>query len=156
MEPITTLIASAIAMGAAAGLKPTVEQAIKDAYSGLKHLIKSRYGNNEDVMDAVDYVTKKPEAERRREMLQEVLTEAGAEEDPETMTAAKAVHDAVQRNDPSIAESIGMDIGLLKAAALEVENVLAGQGGTAVRINKAEIEGPAIFSGIGGGTSGKK
>ena len=45
MEPVTTLIASAIAMGAASGLKPTVEQAIKDAYEGLKNLIKSKYGN---------------------------------------------------------------------------------------------------------------
>ena len=54
MEPVTTIIASAIALGAAAGLKPTVEQAIKDAYDGLKRLIVDRYRDKAEVVDAVE------------------------------------------------------------------------------------------------------
>ena len=149
MEPITTIIAGAIAMGAAAGLKPTVEQAVKDAYAGLKKLIQDRYGSNEDVVDAVDYVSKKPEAEKRREALEEALEEAGAGRDTELATAAKQVVVAVETHAPDLPESIGMDIGVLKAKMLKVEDVLAGDGGTAVRIARAEIEGTASFKGIG-------
>jgi hypothetical protein len=38
MEPVS-LIVTSLALGAAAGLKPTAEQAIKDAYGALKSLI---------------------------------------------------------------------------------------------------------------------
>ena len=42
MDPIT-LIVAALAAGAAAGLGDTASQAIKDAYAGLKGLIKRRF-----------------------------------------------------------------------------------------------------------------
>jgi len=150
MEPITTIIASAVAIGAAAGIKPTVEQAVKDAYAGLKSLIQERYGSNDDVVDAVDYVAKKPEAGKRREALEDALEEAGAGEDAELATAAKQVVDAVEAHAPDLPKSIGMDIGVLQAKMLKVEDVLAGAGGTGVRIGRAEIAGTASFKGIGG------
>jgi hypothetical protein len=149
MEPITTIIVGAIAMGAAAGIKPTMEQAVKDAYARLKRLIQDRYGSNDDVVDAVDYVSKKPEASGRREALEKVLEEAGAGEDAELAGAAKQVVDAVEAHAPELAGSIGIDIGVLKAKILKVEDVLAGAGGTAVRIDRAEIAGTASFKNIG-------
>ena len=149
MEPITTIIASAIAMGAAAGLKPTVEQAIKDTYAGLKKVIQDRYGNNDDVTYAMEGVTRKPAAGNRREALEEALEEAGAGQDTELASAAKQLVVAVETHAPDLPESIGMDIGVLKAKMLKVEDVLAGDGGTAVRIARAEIEGTASFKGIG-------
>jgi len=115
MEPISTIIAGAIAMGAAAGIEPTVEQAVKDAYAGLKKLITDRYADNDDVTYAVEGVTRKPEAEKRRAALEEALEEAGAEQDTELAGAAKQVVDAVQVHAPELAEAIGMDIGTLKA-----------------------------------------
>ena len=42
MDP-GTLIVTALALGAAAGLKATAEQAVKDTYSGLKRLIIDHY-----------------------------------------------------------------------------------------------------------------
>jgi pantothenate kinase len=151
MEPITTMIASAIALGAAAGLKPIVEQGIKDAYDGLKRLIAERYRDKAEVVDAVEYVSKNPEAEKRRAVLEEALTDAGATKDTTLIEAAKAVHVAVEQHAPDLPQSIGMDIGLLKAAVLEVENVQAAAGGTGVKIDTAEIAGPATFKNIGGG-----
>jgi hypothetical protein len=38
MDPLTSLV-TALATGAAAALKPTVEQAVKDGYTALKGLI---------------------------------------------------------------------------------------------------------------------
>ena len=156
MEPISTIIAGAIAMGAAAGIEPTVEQAVKDAYAGLKKLITDRYADNDDVTYAVEGVTRKPEAEKRRAALEEALEEAGAEQDTELAGAAKQVVDAVQAHAPELPESIGMDIGTLKAKMLKVEDVIAGAGGTGVHIGSAEIQGTANFKGIGGGGSTKK
>ena len=118
MEPVTTMIASAIALGAAAGLKPMVAQAIKDAYDGLKRLIIDRYRDKAEVVDAVEYVSKNPEAEKRRAVLEEALTDAGATKDATLLEAAKAVHVAVEQHAPDLPQSIGMDIGLLKAAVL--------------------------------------
>ena len=43
MDPIT-IIVTALALGAAAGLKPTAEQAVKVAYAGLKKLIQDHNG----------------------------------------------------------------------------------------------------------------
>jgi hypothetical protein len=42
MDPVT-LIVAALAAGAAAGLKPTAEQAVKDAYAGVKAFILNKY-----------------------------------------------------------------------------------------------------------------
>ena len=156
MEPITTIIATAIAMGAADGIKPTVSKAIKDSYEGLKKIISDRYGNNDDVVDAVEYVAKKPEAEKRRGSLSDALEEAGADKDEALIAAAKLVHETVQTHAPELPESIGVDIGVLKAKLLEIENVQATPGGTGVRIGTAEIDGVASFKSIGGGNSNPK
>jgi hypothetical protein len=153
VEPITTVIASAVALGATAVLKTTVEQAVKDAYAGLKRVIMDRYQHKAEVIDAVEDVTKRPDVERRRAVLEEALTDAGATGDPVLLAAAKAVHTAVATHAPDLAQGIGMDIGTLKAAILEVENVQAAAGGIGVKIDTAEIAGQATFKNIGGGGS---
>ncbi|MFM2005969.1 MAG: hypothetical protein RLZZ09_1624 [Pseudomonadota bacterium] len=43
MDFICVIVATLAAAGAAAGLKPTVEQAIKNAYAALKWLIVGKY-----------------------------------------------------------------------------------------------------------------
>ena len=45
MDPTITIIVTALVAGAAAGLKPTAEKAIKDAYAGIKALIQRKYGD---------------------------------------------------------------------------------------------------------------
>jgi hypothetical protein len=89
MEPVTTTIAAAVALGAAESLKDVAAAAVKDSYSALKKLIQDRYGNNEDVIDAVDYVAKKPEAAPRRQMLETALKEVGADKDQELAQLAQ-------------------------------------------------------------------
>lgn len=67
MDPIT-MIVSAIALGAAAGLKPTAEQAVKDAYAGLKALIQLKYANV-----SLAPLEEAPESEARRAVVEEDL-----------------------------------------------------------------------------------
>lgn len=71
-------------------------QAVKDAYSGLKKLIQDRYGKQEDVIDAVDYLTKKPRAESRRLELEQALKGAGADKDQELHQLAQQLLTALK------------------------------------------------------------
>ena len=88
MDPLT-LIVTAIVAGVAAAAKPTAEQAVKDAYAGLKALIQRKFGSQGDVAPALDQVEHKPESAGRQEMLKEELDEAGAGQDADVVEAAK-------------------------------------------------------------------
>ncbi len=55
MEPIT-LIATALAAGATAALKATVPTVIKDAYEGLKHVIRDRYTVAQDSVERIEQI----------------------------------------------------------------------------------------------------
>jgi len=75
MEPVT-VIAGALVAGAAAGLKSTAEQAVKDSYAGLKRLILDRCGHKADVAQAVAVMESKPDSAGRKATLQEELAAA--------------------------------------------------------------------------------
>jgi hypothetical protein len=60
VDPVTLIIAALVA-GASAGLQDTASTAIKDAYSGLKSLIRSRFGRHgQDIDQELTAVDKKP------------------------------------------------------------------------------------------------
>lgn len=88
MDPVT-LIVTAIVAGVAAAAKPTAEQAVKDAYAGLKALIQRRFADKGDVTPALEQVENKPESAGRQEMLKEELDEAGAGQDSDVLEAAR-------------------------------------------------------------------
>ena len=95
MEPVT-LIVTALAAGAAAGLKPTAEKAVEDAYVSVKTLITKRFGEKKDLQEALQKLEAKPERTGRQEELRDELAEAGAGEDAEVVAAAQALLDALQ------------------------------------------------------------
>ena len=77
MDPITFIVA-ALAAGAAAGLTSTAEEAVKDAYSGLKQWIQDRYSGVE-----LAVLEKDPKSPTRRDLLAEELQTADAGADAE-------------------------------------------------------------------------
>jgi disulfide oxidoreductase YuzD len=83
MDPITTAILAALAKLA--------EPAIKDAYDGLKAIIKRKFGANHEVVQAVDRVEEKPDSSGRRETLKEEIVGSGALADPEIAAAAHSL-----------------------------------------------------------------
>ena len=88
MDPIT-LIVSALAAGAAAGATETVKQAIGDAYTSLKVLIKRKLGGRGEVDGAIEMVERDPKSTARQSVLAEELTKVGAPIDDEIVAAAK-------------------------------------------------------------------
>lgn len=75
MEPISIIIMALVA-GAAAAIKPTTEQAIKDAYAGIKALILHRYGNIH-----VTLLEEDPTSKTHQAVLKEDLEKTGAAQD---------------------------------------------------------------------------
>lgn len=92
MEPIT-LIATALAAGAALGAKETASSAMKDAYAGLKALAKRRLGGRPGTELLLAKHERVPEA--WREALVAELAEAGADHDLELVAAAQALMNIV-------------------------------------------------------------
>jgi hypothetical protein len=133
MDPISIIVA-ALAAGAAAGLKPAAEQAVKDAYAGIKALIQRKYGGVD-----LSSLEKKPESETKRASVAEDLIDAGAAQDAELLERAKALLDAVAQHDLSVARAIGVDLEKVRAAALKIQEVTSE--GTGVRVREGEFTG---------------
>jgi hypothetical protein len=133
MDPIS-IIVFALASGAAAGLKPTAEKIITDAYAGLKGMIQRKY-NNVDLRP----VENKPESESKRESVAEDLADAGATGDQELLDLAKVLIDAVAKHDKATVAAIGVDLEEVKAAYLNIKKVTTT--GAGVKVKKGEFEG---------------
>jgi hypothetical protein len=91
-DPITTAIIAAISIGvvsgATKGATKVAEQAIVDAYNGLKMLFVRKFGQNSEVVKAVERLEEKPDSSGRRTTLSEEVELAKAIEDKEILGAA--------------------------------------------------------------------
>ncbi len=131
MEPLS-LIFSAIVAGAAAAAKPTAELAVKDAYSGLKALIKRKWNRVE-----VESLERDPADKARQQLVKSDLEKADDLADGELLKQAQQVLAAVKEHDRAAAESAGITIEDLKSGAnVNIENLVA-QGAIAARRIKA-------------------
>src|SRR4051812_4204335 len=88
MDPIT-LIMTALATGAGLGLKDTASSAVKDAYAGLKALVKQRLAGRPDAEVILARHEKSPETWRAP--LTAELGEAGADRDRDLVAAAQVL-----------------------------------------------------------------
>jgi hypothetical protein len=134
MDPIT-IVAAALTLGIAAGLKPTAEQAVKDAYQGLKQLIERRY--NVDLGS----LERKPESKAQRAAVEESLLDASADKDEELLDKAKALIDLIKHQTPETANAQGIDLDDIEAQYLKVKKVLAEGRAEAVKMKGLKIKG---------------
>jgi hypothetical protein len=88
MEPIT-LIITALAAGAALGVKDTASKAVLDAYNGLKSLARRRLAGRRNGDVVLAEFEEAPQV--WREPLAVALTEAGAAQDSDLVAAAEAL-----------------------------------------------------------------
>jgi hypothetical protein len=86
MDPIT-LIVTALAAGAALGVKDTASAMVTDAYAALKTLVKKRLGGGPDSELVLTKHEQAPEAWQGA--LTAELTQAGADGDRELIAAAR-------------------------------------------------------------------
>ena len=87
MDPVT-LIVTALAAGAVLGLKDVTSAAVKDAYAGLKALVKKRFaGRPKGELALAEHEG----SQTWDEPLAAELAAAGADRDDELVTAAQAL-----------------------------------------------------------------
>jgi len=146
MDPIS-IIVTALVTGAAAGLKPTVEKVIKDAYDGIKLLIHRKYDRV-----STDMVERDPASAAKQNILKEDLEKAGAGADEELLRQAKAVLDSVQRYAPHVAGEVGLILEDIKGASLKIDDIIAS--GRGVDVRKAEIAGDIAITRVRAGNRG--
>jgi hypothetical protein len=88
---IANAVIAAISAGAVAGATDTAKSAIADAYNGLTSLIKTKFGHDSDVGEAIDRLHAKPDSDGKKQVLTEELKAVNAASDPELVSAAQSL-----------------------------------------------------------------
>jgi len=91
MDPITTAIVAALAVGATSGVTEAGKQAIVDAYNRLKSLLQKKFGSESEVIKAVEGLEKKPDSPSRQGTLNEEVVAIYADQDSEILYVAQAL-----------------------------------------------------------------
>ncbi|MFC8042515.1 hypothetical protein [Nocardia sp. NPDC057353] len=142
-----TLIAAAVAAGAAAGAGDTAKQVIVDAYTGLRGLMIRRYG----VVDAeVVSLESEPQEPLRRQLLARQLAKTGAGDDPELQTAAQRLLQLIADQAPGAAGVVGIRLSNSTIGKdLEIADLSVATGigfeGAGIRVDgSVKIEGTRV------------
>lgn len=125
VDPVT-LIAGAVAAGAAAGAGDTAKQVVVDAYAALKGLITHRYGVVEAEVVGVEF---EPEEPLRRQLLAKRLAKTGAGDDEQLQAAAQELLRIIEEQVPAVVTAVGMR--LTRAAVggdFEVSDLVVNEG----------------------------
>ncbi|MGF1508392.1 MAG: hypothetical protein ACFB9M_02695 [Myxococcota bacterium] len=141
MDPVSVIV-SAVVAGAAAALESTADNVIKDAYEGLKGLIKKKFSKVD-----VEQIETAPESPARKALLQEEVKQVAMAEDAEVVEAAKALLEKLNTSNQEALQKIGLDLQDFEAGGnLRVDRVSAPDVG--VRAHKVKVEKDAVFSNV--------
>jgi hypothetical protein len=127
MDPISAIVA-ALAAGAAAALKDTASEAVKDAYGALKSLIGSRFGSVD-----VEQLEKNPESAGRQATVKEELQATDAARSTELLAAAQDLLERIESLGPQQAAATGVDLEKIKAANVAIRDIAASGSGVIAR-----------------------
>jgi hypothetical protein len=110
------VITAALAAGAGVGVEDTASAAVKDAYAGLKELLKRRLGGHgREVVQALDADETTPGVWQAR--LGEALTESGAASDEQVIAAAQRL---LELTDPAGSAAGKYQVDLREAKGVQV------------------------------------
>jgi hypothetical protein len=143
MEPVTVII-SALALGAATGVKSVAEKAVKDGYEGLKSLIKNKYPNIN-----IDRLERKPDSDTQRKAVEEDLVDAGGDNDLEVLQKAKTLIEAIESLPKEEVPAIGVNLEKIKGASLTIEDIIAT--GCGVNIKEGEFQRDLVIKKVRAG-----
>jgi hypothetical protein len=147
MDPISAIV-TALVIGATEAVKGVAGDAVRDAYAGLKALIKSRFAK---VAGDVDQLETEPDSKGRRAVVEEGLQKANAGQDTEVIAKAQALLDQV-KDSAAAAKAIGVDLKDVQAANLRLRNIVASGGG--VRVEQGRFMGDIEITDVRAGVSG--
>jgi hypothetical protein len=93
MDPITIAI-MAVAPALASDL---VTNVVKDAYAGVKEIIRRKWGEKSAIDQAITAVEAKPDSKGKAAVLEEEVATVAAQNDPELMAAVQKLVEALQQ-----------------------------------------------------------
>lgn len=143
MDPISAIVTALVA-GAAAGLKPTAEKIVKDAYEAFKSLIKRKLNS-----PVVEVLENDPKSESAKTLVGENLKKAGAAEDQELVKQAIYLLEVIKQHAPQAAEAVGVKLSDVTAASLTLSDISAS--GSGVIIDKGTFTGDIKITGVRAG-----
>jgi hypothetical protein len=88
---VANAIVAALSAGAVSGATDTAKSAIADSYSGLKSLIKKKFGHDGEPAQAIDKLEAKPDSDGKKQILAEELKVVNSSSDPELVSAAESL-----------------------------------------------------------------
>jgi hypothetical protein len=135
MEPIS-IIVTALTLGAAAGLKPTAEVAVKDAYAGLKKIILDKYSQ---AIVGVNLIEQNPSSEAYKSAAKEMLDKTDVAQDELVLGKVKELLDSIQSYASEDTDIIGVNLEDIRGASLIIDNIIAA--GTGVQVKSAKFIG---------------
>ena len=106
MDPVSTAIIAGLAAGVAKGVTDVGQKLMVDAYAALKGALQHKFGLDSDLVEAVEHLEKKPEAEGRQTDVADEIKAAQADQDPDVLAAAEALLDALQKS-PAGQQALG-------------------------------------------------
>jgi hypothetical protein len=129
MDPITSAVVAALP-AIASGL---VQSSVKDAYEGLKAVIRRRWGDASPVAKSVDALEANPKSKGQAAVLAENVDSVKATGDAEVMqalekllaelTSAKIGGEAVAQLTANISSEANVGIGVAQNVSIGVQNV---------------------------------
>lgn len=145
METALMLLFNAVVAGAAAALKPTAQQAITDAYSGLKKL----FGKQLAARD-IEAIEQAPTAPENQQALQAALKNSSALADVDILEQAQLLLQQIERYDVDAALDAGITIADLHAnTEIDIEDLIAYGG--AVKVTGLNAGGAIRIKGVQAG-----
>jgi hypothetical protein len=150
MDPVSVTIVTALAAGAAAGLKKVASAAVSDAYAALKNAIAKHHRTATPLVAAVEA---NPDSKSDQAALSRHLVDGNRSD--EVRSAAERLLDAlVQLHNEPAAQAM-FDFNKLRAAKnFELSDIEVT--GTLLRADEATFEGDFKATGIRQATSSKK
>ena len=108
MDPITTAIVAALAN--------LSKDAVKDGYNALKAALTKKFGDESDLVDAVNKLEKSPDRDDRKATVQAEAKIAKVNDDPEILKLAQDLIDKIKEQ-PGGQQIITQNISNVKYAA---------------------------------------
>ncbi|MGB0385582.1 MAG: hypothetical protein ACPGWR_12230 [Ardenticatenaceae bacterium] len=148
MDPVTTAIVTAIVAGAAGGM---AEVSLVEGYTALKSMFARRFGDQSEIVRAVESVEMRPSSTNRQGILAEEVQAAGADKDVEVLQVVTRLLEAIQNMALRQAQgaAVGVDLEKIKAATLKIEDIIAT--GTGIRVKDGEFSGDISIKGVRAG-----
>ena len=95
MDSITTAIVAAISAGVTKGITTAGKKAVVDAYNGLKKIISSKFGRDDQVSKTIVKLEEKPDSKERQIILSEQVATAKADHDSEILEITQELINAL-------------------------------------------------------------